>query len=628
MKLDVLIVLGFVLVALVAGTRASGRASRNLEEYFLAGRRLKGWESGLSMAATQYAADTPLLATGLVATGGLFLLWRFWIYGFGFFLIALIFAACWRRSGVITDAELTEFRYGGPGVLTLRTLKAVYFGTVVNGVFLAMVLLAGVRIAEVFLPWHLWLPATVYGPVLEGVGVLGLGLTAGVSGLSPEVAAADAVFSLALILGFVFLYSTLGGLRGVVTTDVLQFAFIMVGTVAYAVLVLRAVGGIDGLLDTLVGTYGRGRTRELLGLFPAGGAGVLLPFLVVIGLQGLFWIGSDGTGYLAQRAMGCRDDEAARKAGVIFAWIQVLLRSMLWLLIGVGLLALYPFTPGEAATEGFAAAREMTFVQGIDDLMPPGLRGIMLAGLLAALASTVDTHLNWGASYWTKDLYERLLCRSILGRHPEDRELVWVARASNVVILGVALLVLGRVGSIQGAWFVSLLFGAGVGGVLMLRWIWSRITLWSEAGALLTSLGLAPFLLLRVQDEWLRLALMVLASTGIAVLLAWVGPRNDPLTLQEFRERVRPPGWWSGVGSRGEGGPSSALRALKRDLLGVVLMTGSLFLSLLGLVRLLLPLPDGGGRYWPWLALAGAVLLLPFWWGAWREGEESPGNGA
>ena len=103
---------------------------------------------------------------------------------------------------------------------------------------------------------------------------------------------------------------------------------------------------------SLGGLYGGAASRQMLALFPSG-SGVLLPFLAVIGLQGLFWIGSDGTGYLAQRAMACRSDADARAAGVLFAWVQILVRSLLWLVIGLGLLVLYPFTPAEAA-----AARE------------------------------------------------------------------------------------------------------------------------------------------------------------------------------------------------------------------------------------------------------------------------------
>jgi len=98
--------------------------------------------------------------------------------------------------------------------------------------------------------------------------------------------------------------------------------------------------------------------------------------------------------------MACPTDREARIAGLVFTWLQILVRSLFWLAISIGLLVLYPFSPAEAGADGFTAAREALFVTGIDELMPPGLRGLMLVGLLAALASTVDTHLNWGASYW------------------------------------------------------------------------------------------------------------------------------------------------------------------------------------------------------------------------------------
>ena len=231
------------------------------------------------------------------------------------------------------------------------------------------------------------------------------------------------------------------------------------------------------------------------------------------------WFLGDGTGYLAQRSMACRSERDARAAAVLFAWLQVFLRSLLWLAIALGLLVLYPFRPEEAAGEGFAAAREMLFVHGIDDLLPPGARGLMLVGLLAALASTVDTHLNWGASYWSKDVYEDVLCRRLLGRQPKPRELVLVARLSNVLILAIAMAVMVNLGSIQTAWFVSLLFGAGMGSVLVLRWLWERINLYSELAAMAASLVTAPLLLYFLgtdpEDEWIRLGIMALVTTTV-----------------------------------------------------------------------------------------------------------------
>jgi solute:Na+ symporter, SSS family len=175
--IDLVILLVFVAYSVTVGLRARRVASRGLTEYFLAGRRLKGWQAGTSMAATQFAADTPLLVAGLVATAGVFLVWRLWIYGLAFLLMAFVFAALWQRSGVITDAELTELRYSGRGVLALRVVKAIYYGTVLNCFVLAMVLVAAVGIAEVFLPWHLWLPDGAHRAVVRFVELTGLRIT-------------------------------------------------------------------------------------------------------------------------------------------------------------------------------------------------------------------------------------------------------------------------------------------------------------------------------------------------------------------------------------------------------------------------------------------------------------------
>jgi len=609
--IDLLVVLAFIVYSLAMGLRSRRKASRSLRDFFLAGGEVAGWKAGVSMAATQYAADTPLLATGLVATGGIFLLWRFWIYGFGYLLLAFVFSECWRRARVLTDAELTELRYSGRGVLALRVLKALYYGTVVNCFFLAMVLIAAVRIAEVFLPWHEWLPGFVYGPAVSIVQSMDWTLGTSVTGVSPAFAATNGLISIVFIVTFVLLYSTVGGLRAVVATDVVQFGFMTVGTVVYAVLVVAKVGGLDEYGPRLVSLYGRARSTEFLSLIPSQNH-VLFPFLVVLGLQGLFWISSDGTGYLAQRSMSCRSDHDARLAGVVLTWIQILGRSLLWLIIGVGLLVLYPFTPEDAAAEGFVAAREMTFVTGIQDLLPAGLRGIMITSLLAALASTIDTHLNWGASYWTNDLYDRLLCRAWLRREPQGHELVWVARISNGLILGAAILIMVNLGSIQATWFISLVFGAGIGGVLMLRWLWDRINLYSEIAAIATSLVIAPLILATVETEWIRLALVVLASLAAAVGITFVTPRTDPKVLTVFREKVRPMGWW------GTQDPEPSVRELLRRLKWTSLMTASLFLVLTGAVRILIPLPSVPA-WWGWAAMTGGAILTPTWWSALRS---------
>lgn len=608
--IDLWIVLAFVAYSVGSGFYNRAAASRSVEEFFLAGRTIKGWQSGFSMAATQFAADTPLLVAGLIATGGLSQLWRLWIYGLGFLVMSFVFAGSWRRARVLTDAELTELRYGGRGALALRVLKAVYYGTVINCVVMAMVLVGAVRIAEVFLPWHEWLPDGVYSAILSFVRWIGLYLGESVTGLSPEMTAANNLLSILATVSFTTLYSTTGGLRSVIATDVVQLSLAMVASAVYAWVVVGRAGGPGGLGEQVAAAYGSGRADALLGFAPIDGA-AWLPFLTIVGLQWLFQMNSDGTGYLAQRLMACADQREARLSGIVFAWVQIFARSLIWLVIGVGLLILYPIGPGEEGSPGFAASRELAFVTGIDDLLPPGVRGLMLTGMLAALASTVDTHLNWGASYWCHDVYDRLLCQRLWRRTPGSRELVFVGRLSNLLVLGISLVLMTGLGAIQTAWFISLLFGAGTGSVLVLRWLWERINLGAEIAAIVASLVVAPVLLFWTDSEAVRLAVMAAVSTTATIAAAWLGPPTDEATRVRFYRRVRPPGFWTRTARAAGEDPASSLRALAAGLRAATLCAASLFLLLVGCGKLLITVASPLA---PLAMVAAGLALVPLWW--------------
>ena len=610
--IDLLIVMTFVSLSIFTGLRARKKASQNLQEYFLAGKTLTGWKAGLSMAATQFAADTPLLVTGLIATGGIFLLWRLWIYGIAFLMMGFIFGASWRRAGVLTDAELTEIRYSGKGVLSLRVLKAVYYGTVINCIVLAMVLVAAVRISEVFLPWNEWLPPGLYDLLLTITKSLGLSIGAIYTAIDPAIATTNNLISILLILGFTALYSTTGGLRSVVVTDLMQFVLGMVGTFVYAFIIVDHVGGLGTMAEKVATIYGSGTADKLLSFGPPGGE-MLMPFLIIIGIQWFFQMNSDGTGYLAQRTMACATDKDARIAALVFTWMQVLVRSLIWLVIGVGLLVIYPFTPEAASGDQFVAARELLFVTGIDDLLPIGIRGLMLTGLLAALASTIDTHLNWGASYWSNDVYNRLICNHWLKREPKNRELVLVARLSSVIILIIALIIMANLGSIQTTWFISLLFGAGMGSVLVMRWLWERINLHSELAAMAISLVLAPILLVATNAEWIRLSLMALFSTVAAVTVTYFTPRTDVKVLKAFYKRVNPVGFWRKTAALVDGDPRKPLNDFIREAKTTLLTALSLFLMLIGAGKLLIR-PPTESSFLPWLCIALSLFLIRFWW--------------
>ncbi len=660
---DVLIIVAFIAYALYSGLRARAVAGRSLEEYFLAGRTLPGWKAGCSMAATQFAADTPLLVTGLVATAGIFAVWRLWIFGIAFLLLGFLLAASWRRARIITDAELTEIRYGSEAAAWLRGVKSIYFGTIFNCTVLAWVLLAATRIAEPFLLWDQWLPPGAFEPFVTFVTWVGAPITAVPDMSNPAtwpdnvwVLSANNLISILAIITVTTFYSTTGGLRSVVNTDVAQFFLMLIATVVFTLIVVNheAVGGLSAIPERLAEAFPieeAGITAsEILAFSPSVARDATLVVILVFAIQWIAQMNSDGTGYLAQRSMACRTDNDAKQAAIIFTFAQIVVRSLLWIPLALGLLII--FMP-QTASDATAALREQTYVDGMRDLLPVGVLGLMLTAMLAALASTVDTHLNWGSSYWTNDIYRRFICQAWLKQEPNPRTLVWVARAANLFILFVSLVIMTQLESIEMAWQLALLLGAGMGVVLVLRWVWWRVTAWGELASIAAS-GLLAFPLYagistvggepafsffgiielgagepavsffglfelagsENDAEWAMVLMAALSAVaGVAVSLARP-ERMDRLV--EFYKRARPPGYWAPVAEAAGMDTRESQTRMWRALGGVALCSLSMFSLLTGIGSFLVgsPAPTWAPPAPVWNAIVVAVGIgtIPVWW--------------
>ena len=166
--------------------------------------------------------------------------------------------------------------------------------------------------------------------------------------------------------------------------------------------------------------------------------------------------------------------------------------------------------------------------------------------------------------------------------------------------------------SIQTAWTLSLLFGAGTGSVLILRWLWERITVFSEIAAMLISLVAAPILLATVGDEWQRIAIMAALSTCAAIGITFVSTPTDPTVLNCFYRQVSPLGWWRQMAMRVGDAAGVPLHRFSREIRTTGLVALSLFLALIGCGKLLLHLPDEP-RTWAWIAMGVAAMLVPLW---------------
>lgn len=565
---DWLIIALYLVISLAIALFVARSSAKSNADYFLGGRTLPGWLAGLSIVATTFAADTPLWVTEQVRLMGISGNWQWWNMLIGGMFTTFFFARMWHRAGITTDVELVRLRYSGAGALLLRPLKSVYFGVLLNGVVMAWVNLALMKILQVFL------------------------------GLSEL----DSMLITGGLLLLTCAYTLIGGLKGVVITDAFQFTLAMVGCIVLAVLVVGSpdIGGISGLKDKLMAgghssaldffpTIGSDSTTEVFGL----GLASLVSFF---GLQ--WWAGwypgnePGGGGYVAQRLMATRSERAAQQASLIFQILHYCVRPWPWILVALASLVLYPHLAADQHSQGYILAMK--------DYLPAGLRGLLLASFLAAYMSTQSTQLNWGASYLTNDFL--LPLRPGLSQGGQ----VWAGRLATLMLALLGLLFTRYIQTLDQAFHILINASAGLGGVLIARWYWWRVNAWAEVAALISPIAMM-FILEGIRHYHpgflpapYDFMLMAGITTVVWVLTAYLTPRTQEAQLAEFRTRVDPRGAWPGVGWGGLRGPvllwGLAVVAAYAWLLGigytVLQMPEALWV---------LPLAVGTTALWAWL---------------------------
>jgi len=508
--IDLIIVAAYTISMMIIGFLLSRWATRSTTEYFLSGRNLPWWLLGTSMVATTFAADTPLAVSGLVIKRGIAGNWYWWAVGLQAMLGTFLFAHLWRRSSVLTDTEFIELRYSGRGAAVLRAFRAVYFSLIYNTIVMGWVNLAMAKI--LYESFH---------------------------------------FSKLLSVGICFvitvIYTSLAGLWGVVITDFLQFVIAMISAILLAIISVTKAGGIPAILNKLAEIYTPQKAEGIISFFPTDAA--LLPvgfFLIYIGLQWWTTGNTDGGGYFAQRILSAKNE---KQAWLGFFWGTVAhycLRPWPWIIVGlVAGITYYARDPqtGQVIDKltGAAADPERGYIRVMIDFLPSGLLGVMLASFVAAYMSTIDTQLNWGASYLINDFYRRFLVKDKDERH--------YVKASIFATLLIALCGAGMtllMSSIVGAWELLTAINAGIGVVYLLRWYWWRINAYSELAAMLTSLATASVLYIFTKVRFpISLLYSVPISSAVWIAVTLLTPPVEEKKLITFYERVRPggPGW-------------------------------------------------------------------------------------
>ena len=512
--LDWAIIGAYFLLALGVGIWASRVVGNSATGFFLAGRNMPWWLLGISMVATTFSTDTPNLVTGLVREQGVSGNWGWWAFLLTGMLTVFVYARLWRRSGVMTDIEFYELRYGGKPAAVLRGFRALYLGLVFNVLVMGTVSLAAIKLGGILLGWPGWLTLLVTGAIT-------------------------------------LLYSTLGGLRAVILTDFVQFILAMVGSVwaCWYILNLDAVGGLDALLA-------HADVASKTSMFPAMDDPAQWVPILLVPLAVQWWAsyypGAEpgGGGYIAQRMFSAKDESHAVGATLLFNVAHYALRPWPWILIALASIVVFPTLADlQAAFPNIPADKighDLAYPAMLS-LLPEGLLGLVAASLLAAFMSTMSTQLNLGASYLVNDFWVRFI-------RPDatDAEQVRAGRLATVVslMLGSGLgLLLKDAGQ---AFNLLLLIGAGTGGLFILRWFWWRINAWTELVAMGGSLVVAGyFTFLHDGLDIVELAAHEkliwgsLLTTLVWVVATYLTPPESDKTLSSFVAKVNPggPGW-------------------------------------------------------------------------------------
>lgn len=544
--LDWIVIAGYFALNLAIGLYYMRRARGSTSEFFLSGRDVPWWLAGTSMVATTFAADTPLLVTGLVARYGIAGNWLWWSMAASGMLTVFVYARLWRRAGVMTDVEFAELRYAGRPAAFLRGFRALYLGVPINCIIIGWVNLAMMKILEVTL------------------------------GLTPP----QALVALVVMLVFTAFYTTLAGLWGVLVTDLIQFVLKMGMVTALAYYAVRAVGGLAAL-EAKVAALDAGSGGSRLAFFPARDS-AWMPAITLFVYLGVNWWASwypgaepGGGGYVAQRIFSAKNERHGLFATLWFQIAHYAVRPWPWILTALASIVLYPTL----------VDKESGYVRTLMDphVFPPALRGVMVAAFAAAYMSTIGTQLNWGASYVVNDWYRRFVRRTAT-----EREYVRVSQVVTVALMLASIYVTRHLASIEQAWKLLIVTGAGTGTVLLLRWFWWRINAWSEVAAMAAAAAASLYLQIVVGwsgDEPRQFAWLMLVTVGFTTA-AWVAatmitrPESDE-TLAAFYRRVHPggPGWHAVAARLGlpAQGSEALVGELLNALLGCVLVYGALF---------------------------------------------------
>ena len=583
--IDLVIVIIYLLAIVVVGLLVQKKASQGIDSYFLGNRKLPWWVLGASgMASNTDIAGTMINTAFIYALGtkGFFIEIRGGVTLIMAFL--MVFMGKWnRRSQVMTQAEWMHFRFG--------TGKEGDFARIISAI-----------------------AAIVMTVAMVTYFVIGAGKFVG------EFLGIEPIYASLLMVVLAMIYTVASGLYGVVWTDVFQGVFIfgvilyITGTAMSTVNLPQeffvSVPMVDGsftAIKTTLAEWSRiippnemnmpeGSTFAIYNLF-----GIAIMFyLFKVTLEGA----SGAGGYMLQRYFAAKSD---REAGMLSLFWTCLLAFRWPLIASFAMLGVYH----GIETGSVIADPELVLPTVIKNYIPAGVRGLLIAGLMAAAMSTFDSTVNAGAAYWVKDLYQ-----TYLNPRASEKDLMIQARLASVGIVILALLFSLTISNINEIWgWITMGIGAGMFIPQVIRWYWWRFN--GYGFAIGTAVGMTAAVLTKAFagpiPEYTSFLIASGSSLAGCILGTLLTPATENSVLENFYKVTRPFGFWSHIrGSLPEAVQSKVNQENRRDIIAtffavpwqvVLFLTGMMIVmkqwsNAMNLFAILVIL--SAGLYWFW----------------------------
>lgn len=547
-SIDVIIIAVYLLLTIGIGVYVAKKASKGLDSYFLGGKSIKWYYLGLSNGSGMFDVSGTAWMVGILFLYGVKSFMFMWMWPIFNQVFVMMFLAVWiRRSNVMTGSEWILSRFGDDKAGRASHLIVAIFAVVASVGFIAYFFEGAGKFMTVILPWDVSL-------ILGDFTLLN----------------AEQVYALILIL-LTTIYTIKGGMFSVVSTEVLQFGIMVLAGILVAGYTFFSF--TDAEITALIPeewttvTFGSqltgfwvGDFEEFNRLIDTQGYKMFGAFVGMSLFKGFFAsIAGPTPSYDMQRILSTR---TAKDAAYMSGFTNLVLFIPRYLMIAAIVLLGLVYIAPELANSGGVTSNDLEVIlpQVINNHVPVGIKGLLLAGLLAAFMSTFSAFVNAGPAYIVNDIYKKYF-------KPEasDRHYVKASHVASfaVVTLGVIMgFFADSINSIT-LWITSSLYGGYVA-ANFLKWIWWRFNGWGYFWGMLSGLIVATLQFMIDQGAstyaegsflyWyahIPAIYLFPVILGFSLLGSFLGtyltPPTATNTLKRFYTSVHPWGWWKPV---------------------------------------------------------------------------------